>query len=329
MKVLLINSLLETNTNKKIKHFHMTIKNNKYHHMKSRVVFVLLVFISFQSLFSQELNATVSVNYDRMTDVNPQIFKNLEKQLVEFLNTTRWTSNEYNQNEKITCNFFINIAKYNSNNFEATLQVQSSRPVFNSTYESPILNINDKDFNFRYIEFEQLVYDQNSYTSNLISVLAYYSNMIIGLDKDSFEDLGGTKQLEIASNIMNVAQSSGYKGWSQSEGGNTNRYFLISDLLSSTFQPYRKALFQYHFEGLDLMAENLSKGKEGVALSIETVAKIQKSRPNALLTRTFFDAKTDEIVSIFTGGPVTNNSQLIETLNRISPLNSVKWNKIN
>jgi hypothetical protein len=264
-----------------------------------------------------------------MTDVNPQIFKNLEKQLTEFLNTTKWTTKEYKQNEKITCNFFINISKYNSNNFESTLQIQSSRPIFNSTYESPILNINDKDFNFRYIEFEQLIYDQNSYTSNLTSVLAFYSNLIIGLDKDSFEDLGGTKQLEIASNIVNIAQSSGYKGWSQSDGGNSNRYFLISDLLSNTFQPFRKSLYQYHFEGLDFMSDNLLKGKEGVAIAIETVAKIQKSRPNALLTRTFFDAKTDEIVSIFSGGPTTNNAQLIETLNRISPLNSVKWNKIN
>ena len=297
--------------------------------MRSKIIYILLVFISFQSLFSQELNCTVSVNYDRMTDVNPQIFKNLEKQLTEFLNTTKWTSKEYKQNEKITCNFFINIAKYNSNNFESTLQIQSSRPIFNSTYESPILNINDKDFNFRYIEFEQLIYDQNSYTSNLISVLAFYSNLIVGLDKDSFEDLGGTKQLETASNIVNIAQTSGYKGWSQSDGGNTNRYFLISDLLSNTFQPFRRTLFQYHFEGLDLMSENLMKGKEGVAKAVETIAVIQKSRPNALLTRTFFDAKTDEIVSVFSGGPATNNSQLIETLNRISPLNSVKWNKIN
>jgi len=297
--------------------------------MRNKLVYIVLAFICFQSLFSQELKCSVSVNYDRMTDVNPQIFKNLEKQLTEFLNTTKWTTKEYKQNEKINCNFFINISKYNSNNFESTLQIQSSRPIFNSTYESPILNINDKDFSFRYIEFEQLIYDQNNFTSNLISVLAFYSNLIIGLDKDSFEDLGGTKQLDVASNIMNVAQSSGYKGWSQSEGGNSNRYFLISDLLSNTFQPYRKALYQYHFEGLDLMSDNLLEGKEGVSIAIETVAKIQNSRPNALLTRTFFDAKTDEIVSIFSGGPATNNSQLIETLNRISPLNSVKWNKIN
>lgn len=295
--------------------------------MKHRFLF-LLIICSLQSLYSQELNCSVTVNYDRMTDVNPQIFKNLEKQVTEFLNTTKWTTKEYKQNEKITCNFFINISKYNSNNFEATLQVQSSRPIFNSTYESPILNINDKEFGFRYIEFEQLIYDQNSYTSNLISVLAFYSNIIIGLDKDSFSETGGTRELEVASSIMNIAQTSGYKGWSQAEGGNSNRYFLISDMLSKTFDSFRISLFQYHHQGLDLMADDLLKGKEGVSQSIETIARIQKTRPNALLTRTFFDSKTDELVSIFSGGPITNNSQLIETLNKISPLNSVKWSKI-
>ena len=146
-------------------------------------------------------------------------------------------------------------------------------------------------------------------TSNLISVLAYYANIIIGLDIDSFEEFSGTKQLEIASNIMNIAQSSGYGGWNQSDGGNTNRYFLISDLLSSTYSPYRKALYEYHLKGLDLMAEDQKQAKEKILESIKTIAQINKVRPNALLTRTFFDAKSDEIVSIFSGGPA------IQTMN--------------
>uniref|UniRef100_UPI00404A4F80 type IX secretion system protein PorD n=1 Tax=Flavobacterium sp. TaxID=239 RepID=UPI00404A4F80 len=296
--------------------------------MKYKVLYIVLFFISFQYNFSQELNANVSINYDRMTDVNPQIFKNLENQVKEFLNTTKWTNKEYLASEKITCNFFINISAYKSNNFEATLQVQSSRPIFNSTYESPILNLNDKDFSFRYIEFEQFIYDQNTFNSNLISVLAFYTNIIIGLDMDSFKELDGTFFLEVASNIANVSQSSGYKGWSQAEGGNTNRYFLISDLLSSTFRPYRIALHKFHSNGLDYMAEDLLKGKNGIAEAIETISEIQKVRPNALLTRTFFDAKTDEIVSIFSGGPFMDNANLIQLLNRISPLNSVSWNKI-
>lgn len=295
--------------------------------MKRSLLLIIVLFF-IQIGVSQELQATVSINYQQVNNGNPQLFKNLEKQVKEFLNTTKWTDREIKDEEKIECNFFINITAYGSNNFEATLQIQSSRPVFNSTLSSPILNINDKNFSFRFIEFETMTYDPNSFNSNLVSVLAYYSNIIIGLDLDSFSENGGTKYLEVASNIVNIAQTSGYKGWSQSEGNNNNRNFLISDLLSNTFSPFRVALYQYHRIGLDLMSENVAKGKEGVAKSIETLAEIQKVRPNSLLVRTFFDAKVDEIVSVFSGGPKINVAQVVETLNKISPLNSQKWGKI-
>ena len=294
-----------------------------------RKVLVVIVFLfSFVNVFSQELNATVSVNYQQVANGNPQLFKNLESQVKEFLNTTKWTTKEYKDVEKIDCNFFINVNSYGSNVFEATLQIQSSRPIYNASLSSPILNINDKNFTFKFIEFENLIYDQNSFNSNLVSVLAFYSNLIVGLDLDSFSESGGTPYLEIASNIVNVAQTSGYKGWSQSEGNNNNRNFLISDILSNTFTPYRLSLYQYHRLGLDIMESNVKKGKEGVIKAISTLAIIQKTRPNALLIRTFFDAKVDEIVFIFSGGPSLNVSTLVETLNRISPLNSQKWSEI-
>ncbi|WP_264549548.1 DUF4835 family protein [Flavobacterium sp. N2820] len=293
-----------------------------------RNLFLLLVFLYTNVALSQELRATVSVNYNQVNNGNPQLFKNLEKQVTEFLNNTKWTENEVKDIEKIDCNFFINVTSYGSNNFEATLQVQASRPVFNSTMSSPILNINDKNFVFRFIEFENMIYDANNFTSNLVSVLAFYSNLIIGIEMDSFSKLGGTDYLEVAANIVNVAQSSGFKGWSQAESGNNNRNFLISDMLSNTFEPFRTAMYVYHREGMDKMSENVLKGKEGVAKSLELLSEIQKIRPNSLITRTFFDIKSDEIVSIFSGGPKMNVSQLVETLNKISPLNSQKWNKI-
>lgn len=293
-----------------------------------RNLFLLLVFLSTNVALSQELRATVSVNYNQVNNGNPQLFKNLEKQVTEFLNNTKWTENEVKDIEKIDCNFFINVTSYGSNNFEATLQVQASRPVFNSTMSSPILNINDKNFVFRFIEFENMIYDANNFTSNLVSVLAFYSNLIIGIEMDSFSKLGGTDYLEVAANIVNVAQSSGFKGWSQAESGNNNRNFLISDMLSNTFEPFRTAMYVYHREGMDKMSENVLQGKEGVAKSLELLSEIQKIRPNSLITRTFFDIKSDEIVSIFSGGPKMNVSQLVETLNKISPLNSQKWNKI-
>lgn len=278
--------------------------------------------------FSQELKATVSVNFQQVNNGNPQLFKNLEKQVTDFVNNTKWTTDNYKESEKIDCTFFFNILSYGSNNFEATLQVQSSRPIFNSTLTSPILNINDKNFSFRFIEFENMIYDENNFNSNLVSVLAFYANVIIGLDKDSFSEQGGTENLESAQNIVNVAQTSGFKGWSQAESGNNNRNFLISDMLSGTFLPYRLSLYQYHRLGLDLMSDNLKLGKEGIEKAIETLSEIQKSRPNSLLVRNFFDAKTDEIVSVFSGGPLNGTSKVVEILNRISPLNSQKWSKI-
>lgn len=293
-----------------------------------RNLFLLLVFLFTNVVLSQELRATVAVNYEQVNNGNPQLFKNLEKQVTEFLNNTKWTENEVKDVEKIECNFFINITSYGSNNFEATLQIQASRPVFNSTLSTPILNINDKNFNFRFIEFENMIYDANNFSSNLVSVLAFYSNLIIGIDMDSFSKLGGTEYLGIAANIVNVAQSSGFKGWSQSESGNNNRNFLISDMLSNTFEPFRTSMYLYHREGVDKMAENVLQGKEGVSKAIQILEDIQKTRPNSLITRTFFDIKADEIVSIFSGGPKIDVSKLVETLNRISPLNSQKWNKI-
>ncbi len=285
-----------------------------------------LVVISIGN--AQELKATVTINYDRVTNVNTQIFKTLQTQMTEFLNNTKFTSQVYEQNEKIECSFFLNISSFDSNNFGATLQLQSSRPIYNSSYTSPMVNFNDNDVNFRYIEYENFIYDPNSYTSNLISILAYYANIVIGLDKDSFEEMGGTKQLEIASNIMNLAQSSGYGGWSQTDAKYNNRYYIISDILSNTYSPYRKSLYEYHLKGLDLMADDQKTAKLNVLEAIKTISQINKVRPNALLTRTFFDAKSDEIVSIFSGGPSMPNNELLEILNKISPLNSSKWNKI-
>ena len=293
-----------------------------------RNLFLLLVFLFTTSAISQELRATVSVNYDQVNNGNPQLFKNLEKQVTDFLNNTKWTETELKDSEKIECNFFINISTYGSNAFEATLQVQASRTVFNSTLSTPILNINDKNFNFRFVEFENMIYDANNFSSNLVSILAFYSNLIIGIEMDTYAKLGGAEYLEITSNIVNVAQSSGYKGWSQSESGNNNRNFLISDMLSNTFEPFRSAMYLYHREGLDLMADNVLKGKLGIAKAIELLEEIHKTRPNSLIMRTFFDTKSDEIVTIFSGGPNMDVSKLVETLNRISPLNSQKWNRI-
>lgn len=292
-----------------------------------RIKFLILFVLSAFCASSQELKAVVSINSSQVTSVNPQIFKNLEKQIFDFLNNTKFSNKETKQNEKVNCSFFFIINKFESNNFEVTLQVNSTRPVFNSTYSTPILNLNDKDVSFKYIEFENLIYDQNSFTSNLVSVLSFYANVVLASDADTFSDKGGSEYLETALNISNVAQSSGYTGWVQT-GKKTTRYNLISDLMSNTFDAYRETLYQYHINGLDKMADDLKAGKLEIINSIETLLKLHQVRPNSLLARTFFDAKTDEIVNIFSAGPMIDVSKVKDNLATISPLNSSKWNKI-
>lgn len=275
---------------------------------------------------AQELDCKVVVDYSKITNANNQIFKNLEVALNDFVNKTNWTDRKFQQNEKISCAMIIVLNEYNSNNFSASIQVQSSRPVYNSSYVSPVLNINDKDFNFKYIEFENINYNPNSFDSNLVSTLAFYANLIIGMDAETFVANSGTDYFNIAQNIVSVAAQSGYKGWSQSDG-NQNRFFIINDILSPTFRPFRQTMTDYH-TSLDGMTKDVKNAKLSVEKSIQDLGSIYFLRPNALVTRLFFDAKSDEIISIFSGGPAIPIYELVNTLNKISPLNSAKWSQI-
>lgn len=277
---------------------------------------------------AQELNCSVKINYERVTDANTQVFKTLERALGDFINNTRWTTRNFGRNERIECSMFFNISESSGTTFSATLQVQSSRPVFNSTYQSPILNYNDKDITFAYNEGQVLAYNPNSFDSNLVSIIAFYAHMIIGFDADSYSLNSATDYYVAAQNVVSLAQQSGYKGWNQGEGGVQNRFFMINDILSSTYGPFREALYGYHHLGLDNMADNQKAGKEGVAAAIKTLSRVHSSRPNAFLTRMFFDAKSDEIVNIFSGGPAISLSEVVDNLNRISPLNGTKWSNI-
>lgn len=293
--------------------------------MHKLIVLSILLFFGFS--YSQELNCVVSINSERVTDNTQQVFKTLETALNEFVNKTKWTSQDFNQNERIQSSMFINVSEMNNTTFTATIQVQASRPIYNSIYSSPIFNYNDKDFVFKYVEFESLNFNPNSFDSNLISVIAFYSYIILALDADSFEPLKGTPYLEMAQNVMSVAQTGGFKGWSQADGLQ-NRYYIVSDLLSNTFDPIREAYFEYHSNGLDKMADDLKVGKENLKLALMNMAAIHYVRPNAFLTRIFFDAKSDEITDIFKDGPAVQASELVDNLNRLSPLNASKWSMI-
>lgn len=289
-------------------------------------IITFLFLLTFGLSQAQQLNCTVTVNSQKLTNANQAVFKTLEASVSEFVNKTDWTGQTFKQNEKINCSMYITILSNSSDQFTATIQVQSSRPVFNSSYASPVLNYNDKDFSFRYTEFENLIYNPTTFDSNLVSVLAFYSNIILGMDADTFVLQSGNPNFETAQNISNVAQQGGYKGWTQSDG-NQNRYFLINDLLSPTFMEVRQTLFDYH-SGLDLMSQDLKASKEKIKKSLLNLSKLNNSKPNAFLTRVFFDAKSDEIVSIFSGGPSISITDLVENMNKVSPLNSSKWASI-
>ncbi|MBK0369009.1 type IX secretion system protein PorD [Flavobacterium agrisoli] len=289
--------------------------------------FVLVAFFIFGLLQAQQLNCTVTINTQMLASTNQQVYKTLQNAISDFVNNTDWAGSALKQNEKINCSMYITLTSQNSNQFSGTIQVQASRLVYNSTYSSPIFNYNDKDFTFNYTEFQNLIFNPNTYDGNLISVLAFYSYVILGLDADSFAPMAGNRYFEIAQNIGNVAQQGNNKGWTQADGLQ-NRYYLINDMMSPMYMELRQTSFNYH-KGLDLMTQDVKSAKEKIKASLLNITKVSSVKPNAFLTRVFFDAKSDEIVSIFSGGPTIPVSDLLDTLNKISPLNSSKWAEIN
>jgi hypothetical protein len=290
--------------------------------------FLVILLLSISTLgFAQELNCTVVVNAQQTGNENLQIFKNLEKQLTEFINNTKWTNKTFAPQELINCSMNIIVSEYSGEFFKATIQVQSSRPIYGSSYSSPIYNFNDKDFTFKYLEFQNLIYNPTQYTSNLISVLAFHVYMVLGLDADSFEQNGGQEYYKQAQTILNYSQQENFKGW-KLEDGLQSRFILIDNMLSTTFREYRTVIYDYHRLGLDEMGNDLKKGKDKIASSLEKFMAMNSRRPNSFLLRTFFDAKADEIEQIFSDGPQVNIATLKDVLQKVAPMHSSKWRNI-
>ena len=273
------------------------------------------------------MNCQIVINSDLVDQTNQQIFKTLENSLNEFINFNVWTNKSILINEKISCSFIINLSSYNSSNFVGTLQVQSQRPIHNSNYDSPIFNLLDKDISFKYQEFEPLFYNPNSYQSNLISLVSFYIYIILGIQADSFENFSGTTYYNEAFRILNFSQKSNLKGWNQSDG-KRNRFWLIDSLLSNAYIEFRSILYSYHHLGLDLMVENTRVGKNNIIKSLNSFESLYARRPNSYLIQVFFDAKSNEIVDIFSEGPKVEFSNTINVLNNVAPFFSHQWKKI-
>ena len=291
---------------------------------------ILFLFSLFSScLIGQELNCEITVNYDQVLQTRPEIFKTLERSLNDFVNKTKWTNRTFKDNEKVSARMFITITRGEGNRFSANIQLQSSRPVYNTSYDTPIFNYKDNSFDFNYQEFQPLVFNANIFDSNLIGVISYYVYIILGLDADTFSLQGGDDYYRQAQNIVTQAQGSNFSGWSPSAQDNRTRFDLVDDLLSNTFREYRIAMYNYHRKGMDVMSDNNSTGKQVIAGSLRLFEILIKRRPNAFLIQTFFDAKSDEIQSIFSDGPKVDIVKLKETLNNVAPFYSATWNDIN
>lgn len=294
--------------------------------MNKIICFVCCLFFAI-NINAQELNCEVVVNAEQTGQTNLQVFKTLERSISEFLNQTNWTDKEYANQERINCSVFINITGFENETFSGTIQVQSSRPVYGSSMISPVFNFNDEQFSFNYREFEPLNYSQNAYSSNLVSVLSFYVYTILGLDADTFAPEGGTSYYQEANRIVTTAQQGNMKGWGGTDGPRS-RYRLNADLLSNAFSDFRKILYTYHREGLDVMHKNPAAGKKSISGSIESLNSLNSSRPNSLLMRVFFDAKALEIEEIFSGGPSVPISDMVDVLNQAAPMYSENWRKI-
>jgi len=276
---------------------------------------------------SQELDCEVVVEARQTGNENLQIFKTLQTQLSEFVNNTSWTNKPIRQNEKINCTMFINISSYENDIFQGTLQIQSSRPVFNSSYNSPTYNFNDKNLTFSYQEFQNFTFNKNQFENNLVSVIAFHVYVILGIDADTFSLNSGTDSFIQAQKILGYSQQKGYRGWGAGDGLQS-RYYLIDNVLSTTYREFRNVMYDYHLKGLDRLVSEPKAAKEAISKALMLLRQMDNRRPNSYILRVFFDTKANEILDIFSGGPKVPVTNLISTLTNIAPNHSDKWRNI-
>ncbi len=292
-----------------------------------RKLLFIFSLISSVTLVAQELNCTITIDAEQTGQPNQQVFRSLQSQLTDFVNNTNWTDQVYKNQERIDCSMQLIITQYDGDSFAGSLQIQSSRPIFDSTYDSPVYNYNDRDVSFIYKEFEPLAFNANVFSSNLVSVLAYHIYTIIGLDADTFSPSGGEQYFNTAKQIVNTAASGSFKGW-QSTDGNQSRFRYNDAMISPVYKEFHEALYLYHRKGLDRLTINPKESKNNIIESIKKLKDINDRRPNSFLLRTFFDAKSDEIQSIFSDGPAVDIAQLVDNLNKIAPTKRPNWSAI-
>lgn len=289
---------------------------------------ILLPFLFLLPLGAQELNCNVSINSSQIQGTNTQIFKTLENALKEFINETEWTTAKYAFNERISCSFSIVVKEYSDDGtFKTELTVQSTRPAYNSNYNSPVLNFKDNNFDFSYIEFDPIEFRPEIIDNNLTAVIAYYCYLIIGLDMDTMSPMGGTDVLQRCVDIVNAAQSMGETGWKAFEDSR-NRYAVIFDYIDEGLKPLRQFMYDYHRTGLDEMAQNADRGRASIATSLEQLKTAKSNRPMSSVPDIIVSTKKEELLNVFSRGPQAERDKVYDCLMELSPANVNDWDKI-
>ena len=290
---------------------------------------VLTIFFSLNFSYTQEINAKIIVNSESINQTNSSVFKNLEISLSNFINNSSWSNVNYSEFEKVDLNVLLSITSYSNNSYVANIEFQASRPVFNSSYSTPIFNYQEKNFQFDYVEYEPIIFKNNQFESKISSLLAFYINIIIGVDHDSFVLNSGNYFYDISKNILNYTNQSNISGWNSSHnGGKLNKFWLIEYLTSNDSNEFSNFLFNYHVNGLDLMHSDIFSAKKNIANSISSLKSLQQRKPNSILLKILFDSKSDEIKDIFSGGSFFDVTSLVSDLNYLTPFFSNKWNSI-
>jgi hypothetical protein len=295
-----------------------------------RIFFTLLVFFTtiLAESFAQEFYCQIQVNSSQVEGTDKRVFENMRTTLMEFVNNRRWTNYDFKPEERIECSMVINIQdRPSADRFIGTLNIVASRPVYKTAYNSTLLNYVDKDFDFEYVEFQPMDFQENAYTSNLTSVIAYYLYMILGLDFDSFSEFGGTQYFEKAEQIVNAAQNSPEQGWSSFDN-DRNRYWLMENYMNNAFTELRRFNYEYHRLGLDQMADNAYEGRAAIASSLMYLQNVHEQRPGLFALQLLLDAKRDEIVNIFSEGNPREKTEAANIMKNIDPANSSKYSKI-
>jgi hypothetical protein len=292
--------------------------------------YIVVVVFFFTTLFthSQELNCKVSVIHRQIQGSNTAIFQTLENALNEFVNNRKWTNDEFSQKERIDCNLLINLSKMENNEFfSGSITIQARRPVYNSTYNSLLINYIDRNFSFRYLEFDPIIFNENSFDSNLASVIGYYVYLILGLDYDSYSPMGGQPFFQVAEQIVNNAQNASESGWKPMESRN-NRYWLIEQLLHDDFKPVRMFYYTFHRLGLDAMAEKPAATGPEIVKMLKTLEPSFEKQPSAILFQILSDTKYEEFVNIFKPQDPGIRSDVGQLLKKIDPQHIQEYDKM-